>query len=225
MALVVQPAGSVEASGKFAGMVYSRNRGGQYVRGYRIPVQPRSNRQTQVRYDFQSMNRRWQDADQSVRDAFNDFGDTWTVPGRLGNSIRLTGQNWYIGLNTRLQTAGFRLLTAPPLNPQSDFTPEITFSQASLAAPVRITLNPAMSDGEAIWVYRSGAMPQSSNFQKPSLRFDQIITVTGTGPYEVLPASEIPTGGARFQFEVFAMDSQGRITPKIRRNFDAGIAK
>jgi hypothetical protein len=224
MALVIQPAGSIEASGKFSGTVYSRNRAGQYIRGYRIPVQPRTNRVTQVRFDFQAMNRQWQNQPQSVRDAFNDFGDTWGVPGRLGNTIKLTGQNWYIGLNTRLRIAGLNQITTPPLNPQSAFTPGLSLSQVSLAAPVMLSSTATLTDGNAIWLYRTGAMPQSSNFQKPSLRFDQVITATGPGPWEALPAAAIPEGGARFQFEYFAMDASGRITPKIRENFDAGIA-
>lgn len=103
------------ASGSIGGMTFSRNRGGMYIRGRGVPVNPNTGRQAAVRGVFAAMVQAWtNDLDETQRQGWIDYGKDVPVEDSLGEKIQLTGQQMFIRSNTlRVQAGQSVLLDAP----------------------------------------------------------------------------------------------------------------
>jgi len=224
MAVVQQPFGAVQASGSVAGMTALITRSGQILRQRRRPVQPRTSSVQDVRYNFASFNRMFQSLTAEEIQAWNDFGATWTIPGKLGSNIKVTGLNWFINFSVRLQKIGVTPPTAPPLNPNSDYFPELSVALTGSPASINLTISPLPTGDETIWVYYTGFLPLSSRFQKGSIRLRQIITSSATSPVTLIAAADIPNENCRVQFKFVAVDGSGRATPPLNQYVDIKAA-
>jgi hypothetical protein len=93
------------ASGKVRGLVASHNKGGAYFKGKTIPTNPRSSYQVAARGRLADLMARWRSTLTGVqRASWDTFAKNVTTIDTLGNSISLSGPNWYVGSNTlRLQ--------------------------------------------------------------------------------------------------------------------------
>lgn len=88
-------------SGSVAGATFSRNRFGPYIRNRAIPVNTQTSFQQEARNSFATIASRWNSTlTQAQRDAWDTYGANVAVIDGLGNSIHLTGLNWYIACNT-----------------------------------------------------------------------------------------------------------------------------
>lgn len=210
MAKILDPFGAREARGSVGGITASKGRFGQILRAKRSPVQPRSHDQQQKRFLLQSLVQHFITLDQTYITAWNDFAKNWTVTDSLGQSIHLTGLNWFIALNSRLVTLSSTPHDAPPLNPNCAYNPVILAQQAAGGDPITITFDTVPTAWQAIWCRWSDALPKTSSFKKKSLRQRLIIRSTDTSPKTaILYANLIPTI-SRYQFELFSVDEYGR---------------
>lgn len=106
MALVVLPEGQ-QRSGAQGGIVWSRNRGGAYIRGRGMPTNPNTDRQATVRQAVSTLTSRWSDVlTDADRFRWNLYAESITVLNRLGQERKLSGINHYVRSNVpRLQHA------------------------------------------------------------------------------------------------------------------------
>jgi len=104
--------GISEASGSTAGLTFSRNRYGAYVRARAIPVQPGSTRQLDARAALTYLTRAWSTILTPVQRAgWTLYGEAVTLTDSLGQSYKLPGNSWYIKLNAvRYYTRGSALI-------------------------------------------------------------------------------------------------------------------
>lgn len=106
MAVVRFPEGQ-QRSGSVGGAVYSHNRFGAYIRARSVPVNPNTARQVAARNLTRNLSIAWQteltQAQRNVWDAVADVID-WT--NALGDSVSLTGLNWYVRTNTARMQGG-----------------------------------------------------------------------------------------------------------------------
>lgn len=218
MAVVQQPFGSIQASGSIAGMTSSVSRAGQILRQRRRPRQPRSQAVQTIRYNFASLNRSFQNLTKAQIESWQDFADTWSVPGKLGSTIYLNALNWFAALNSPLLRLGVSLQTAPPLNPNPEYFPAISIELGSSPADIQITFDTAPSNNEAIWVYWTNPLPITSRFQKKSIRLQASLDSTATSPVQLIEAADVTADTAVYQFAVICTDDNGRATP--RQNFE-----
>lgn len=93
------------ASGSLAGVTASHNRGGQYLRNRTIPVNPNTARQQVTRSAFGGLVQAWSNELTDVQRAgWREYAANVPVTDTLGNTITLTGQQWFVANNTpRLQ--------------------------------------------------------------------------------------------------------------------------
>lgn len=104
-----------DARGKQNGIVYSRNRSGPYIRRKTTPTNPNTTAQGVARSTLSDLSKQWGNVlTQSQRDAWNAFATAWPTTDVFGNSINITGQNYFISLNARLQNAGLPIFLDPP---------------------------------------------------------------------------------------------------------------
>ncbi len=102
-------------SGSIGGTVYSRNRGGAYMRNRAIPVDPNTSFQINVRSILATQSQNWADLTDAQRAAWENWAVQNTVTNALGNQIRLSGHQAFVQINSRLHLVAATQLTAPPI--------------------------------------------------------------------------------------------------------------
>lgn len=100
MASVKYGGGVTQISGSMAGTVFARNRFGAYIRPRTKPVNPRSTSQQAIRLYLKYYTQRWHDTlNATQRSAWASYAAAVSRKNRLGESINLTGFNWYLAVN------------------------------------------------------------------------------------------------------------------------------
>jgi hypothetical protein len=87
-------------SGSANGLTASRNRGGRYFRARAIPTNPNTARQVQVRANFGAAVNDWGLLSIGDRDAWNLYASNVPVTNTLGETINLSGQQWFIAADS-----------------------------------------------------------------------------------------------------------------------------
>lgn len=115
MALVRYGAMIADASGSIGGTVFSRNRGGSYVRNRTTPLNPQTTFQSGVRSAFANLATRFATIlTDFQREAWRAYGEIVPVPNALGDDRFLTGLQHYIRSNSLLSLAGGTIVDEPP---------------------------------------------------------------------------------------------------------------
>lgn len=93
-----------QAAGKIGGTVFARNKTGLYARNWAKPTNPNSARQVDQRGWLTAAASAWKVLTDTQRAAWNEYAAGTPVMNRLGETVHLTGQNFYMKLNIlRLQ--------------------------------------------------------------------------------------------------------------------------
>ena len=104
-------------SGSQANTTASHNRAGQYLRNRRTPVSPtRTPKQGLARARFGTASAAWQSLTAALQSAWTSFAMSYPVVDSLGQSIVLTGQQYFIGIQSALMHCGQPMNTAVPTN-------------------------------------------------------------------------------------------------------------
>lgn len=115
--MAIFKAGSIatEVRGKIGGLVYSRNKGGLYVRSIGVPVQPDSELQAQQRSRMAELMAAWaSDLSAAERAAWEVYAANTTWYNSLGDAITLSGSQFFLRTNIlRLQCSLPRIDAAP----------------------------------------------------------------------------------------------------------------
>lgn len=149
-----------DARGKLGGQVFSKNRGGAYVRTKVTPVNPQSVFQSAVRASFATFSQAWSGLTQELRDSWNGAVSSWATTDIFGDLRNPTGKNLFLRLNQLATQAGWASFTTVPVKAEvpegivasaifnlADET--LTLEGVSNALDVRIVLRatPPLSQG------------------------------------------------------------------------------
>ena len=147
MALVKFGGGITQMSGRIAGNVFARNRGGNYVRAGTIPVNPNSPQQVIVRAVLAQLMVRWaQTLTPAQRIAWETYANAVAVVNRLGESIKLSGVNHYIRSNSLLLRAGDPVVDdGPTVLALPDQDPTIAITASVAAGTISVAFNDALN--------------------------------------------------------------------------------
>lgn len=151
-------------SGSLGGLTASHNKGGQYLRRRSVPTNPNTARQQAVRAKLTALTQAWNNVlTETQRQAWRDYAASTPRTDKLGQTITLTGQQWYIASNTpRLQqlTSGLsvagdgRVDAAPTINNTGEPTTAITVFTINTTTPLLTVTGlfsaPASADGFAL---------------------------------------------------------------------------
>lgn len=103
-----------DARGKLGGQVFSKNRGGAYVRTKVTPSNPRTTDQQTNRAILGSLSQGWSALTEAERLSWNSAVGNWLTTNIFGDSIKPSGKNLYIKLNKNLAYSGqATILNAP----------------------------------------------------------------------------------------------------------------
>lgn len=102
-------------SGSIGGTVFSRNKGGAYIRNRAIPLTVTSEKALKYKSCLTVISQYWQSVTAANRKAWEIYAQQNTVVNALGQSKALTAANHFVRLNTRLTISGDTLILVPPV--------------------------------------------------------------------------------------------------------------
>lgn len=217
MALVKNPFYSGQASGKVGSLVASRNRNGAYIRQNAKPVRPNTPTQTLRKYEFVQASNAFLQLSTTHVDEWNDFSDNYTVPNKLGDATRITGRNWFIGLNSRILALGVSVALSPPLNPEPTFLPNVSVAQTAAGNAITAGISVSLPAGSSLWVYGTNALTKTRRFKSGSMRLLTIFqTLTVAVNKTLIASANLVMDTSSYQFETRSVDAQGRATAPLR---------
>ena len=117
MALIVPGPAVALASGKAGGVVFSRGRGGPYIRNYAIPITVTSARALAVKSAFSLASQAWNSLAANSRTAWDQYALENPIINRIGQQRTMKGQHFYVGLSTRMRLVGDTPAGLPPVVP------------------------------------------------------------------------------------------------------------
>ena len=154
MAIIIPGAMVSQASGRIGGTIFSRNRGGAYVRNGSIPTTVTTRFAQLIKSVTAALSQAWAGLDAEVQEQWREWASQNPVINRLGQSRTLSGHQAFVKINARLVYAGFGAVESPPIGeaPEAFVPGEVTFVDEPLALTVAFSPTPAPA-GVAVQCY------------------------------------------------------------------------
>ncbi len=225
MALAKLGNGIIALSGKIAGLVYSRNRSGAIVRAWAKPVNPDTARQQAVRNIMQTLSTAWGNVLTATQRAqWNAYATAVLAKNKLGETIQLTGQNWFVGNNSAILSAGGPVVEDGPAilsKPDADPTFAVVVSEATQQLSVTFddSLPWANLDDGFLTVQMGTPQNPSREFFKGPYRIAGTVDGLTVGPpvSPALMAVPFPVQeGQKVFVQARIMEADGRVSAQFR---------
>lgn len=206
------------ASGSIRGMTASHNRGGQYLRGRTIPTNPNSVFQQAVRNNLSVLQTRFLSTlTAAQRLAWTTYAQNTPVTDSLGNSIKLTANQWYIACNSLRLQAGIAVVDAGPttfgLPTFTTPVPTIVAAGTTVSMAFTNTDSWATAVGGALLIFASRPQNPTVNFFKGPYRFAGKVlgaVTPPTSPAVITLPFPIGPVGSKMYFRAVAVGVDGR---------------
>jgi len=104
----------VAMSGKLGGHVFSKNKGGAYMRTKVTPTNPRTSFQQAVRALLGSLSQQWSGLTAAARASFNNAVSDFQTTNIFGDTVKPSGKNLFVKLNQNAIGAGFPAVNTAP---------------------------------------------------------------------------------------------------------------
>jgi len=114
MAKILFGALLADARGKVGGTVFSRNKGGAYMKNKVTPLNPRTIAQVAIRNLLAALSAAWRNLTAAQIAAWNAAVLNFPRTDIFGASKTPTGKNLYVGLNANLNSVGAASISAVP---------------------------------------------------------------------------------------------------------------
>lgn len=212
-----------DASGSIGGATASKNRGGNYFRRRRAPVNPNTARQVEVRSTMAGLNQFWMALTSPERAAWQTYADAVPpIDNGYGAVIR-TGQNQYLRSNIVRLQAGLTRIDAAPTTYNygvpvvAIHTP--VFNVDSLAISFQFSLNvPTDEAGDVVW-YISRPYAPSRNFYRGPFQFAKTLAIASSVDFvnestnvSALASEYAPEQGAKSSIRAAIAYDDGRVS-------------
>ena len=177
-----------QASGSLAGLTFSHNRGGQYIRARTTPVNPATAFQVAIRNTVAALTSTWQNVLTAVqRTAWETYAVNVPLSDTLGEPRNAGGLGMYVRTNVpRIQNSVARLDVAPTNFDLGSFTnPSITSVTSATGILLLAFTNTdawAAAAGGYLFLYASRQQSPSINYFKGPYRLAGKIAGAGTPP-------------------------------------------
>jgi hypothetical protein len=175
-----------QISGRVGGSVFSHNRGGMYIRNGSIPSVSQTQKAMNYKGYLAMASQYYANLTDAQAAAWREYAANHPVTNRLGRSHTLTGGNWFVACNARLQAAG----ASPRLLPPNAPAPTGTLITAAAVAAGAGTATIDFADtptGAAIGAWIRGARVQSGRITNVRNKLTEIVITAGaeTSPIDI----------------------------------------
>ena len=179
----VQFGGGISAmSGKLAGNVFARNKGGAYARNWVKPTNPSTVAQQNQRNTLSLKSAAWRTLTDSQRDSWKSWADDNPVLDRLGASIVLTGAQGYTKININRDNAtDAATQSTTPSAPT--FTANIVDTTSSLtmdiaASDFDVPLGAGAAENDIMFMFASKPVSAGVTNTNSQLRLVSVVTLS-----------------------------------------------
>lgn len=208
-----------DARGKLGGQVFSKNRGGSYIRTKVTPNNPQSADQSTVRTFFGLISQEWSGLSNADRKTWNEAVDSYQQTNIFGDLVNPSGKALYQRLNQNLRLAGESGLSVAPA---VEGAPDIAVSGVSIDTTAEeITLAKAGGASSYILQVRASG-PVSAGTSNVSNKFKTVYydKAGGTAPADTwagyVDKFGTPQIGERIFFQVYAVYGNGVKSPAVK---------
>lgn len=152
-----------ELRGRIAGVVFSHNKGGDYVRKGTTPTNPNTARQQATRTILGDLASAWTNTlSAAQRDAWNTYAEGHSIKDAFGEDIYITGLAWFQRCNARLIDAGDAIMTSPPAGVAPGGITQLTVAFSG-GDQVDVDITGALGADERLQLFGSLPVSQGSN--------------------------------------------------------------
>jgi hypothetical protein len=158
-----------DGRGKLGGQVFSKNRGGAYIRSKVTPTNPQSTAQTIVRQSFAEYSQNWSALTATLITAWNASVSSWSKTDIFGDLRNPTGKNLYLRLNQNATLAGYPGISSPPEKAEM-ISGIVTIVLFSVGNAEIILDGRYVGSGARVVISSSGAVSNGTSYVKNLLR-------------------------------------------------------
>lgn len=185
----------VDGRGKLGGHVFSKNRGGAYVRTKVTPVNPQTSAQVLVRARLAQLSQDWRTITQDQRNAWNAAVADYQRTDIFGALRSPSGQQLYVRVNSNILIAGgVQIAVPPPVTSSPDF---VTFTPSADESTPAFDITFAPTPVPANTSYIVECTPPVSpgrNFVKNLYRIVQVFPAADVSPTAIITAYQAKFG-------------------------------
>lgn len=200
-----------QVSGRVGGTVFSRNRGGMYLRNGSIPSIVQTQKATLYKSYLALASQYYANLDDAEAAAWREYAANHPVTNRLGRTHTLSASNWFVACNARLLAAGETPIALPPNAPSPTGSLISAAAVAAGAGTATITLatSPTGANKHA-WI--RGARVQSGRITNVKNKLTEILITGANAASPINIATELKAELGSFQagdwyhFEVRLLD-------------------
>ena len=185
----------MDARGKLAGIVFSANTHGAYIRRRVTPVNVASPAQLLVRQFFTANSQGWRGLTDDQRKGFIEQKDNFKTTDVFGDSKSPTGQNLFIKLNQNLLQISESALTDVPLPEEVQGFIRLALEADTGIGTFTLTFDPAIDAGVKVLVFATAPLSAGVNFVKADFRIIAVLDSSDVSPKD-LAAEYIDKNGA-----------------------------
>ena len=201
----------IPRSGSYAGVTSSHNRAGQYLRNRRTPVNNPTPRRTLIRSALGSASAAYGALTGGQQLAWAAAADAHPITDRLGQSIKLTGHQFFVSNYVSCLNAGLAL----PVSPPTDYTvyaPAPASAVFTTAGGLVVTWTPSPNTGDVANLAASKPLPSGRTFNATFSQYGSTDATSGTFTISTAGYSAIfgtPAVGQRVFFRLTPVSVQG----------------
>jgi hypothetical protein len=166
----------VDASGKLGGQVFSKNRGGAYIRTKATPLNPQTTAQMTIRGIFASISSAWSGLTEASRQSFNNLVSSYARTDIFGDLRNPSGKNLFQRLNQNLVISGQPQITTCVQPSEVPFANLSAVTLDSASPAIDLTYN-GNTTGSKVVVWATPPLSAGTSFVKNKLR--QIAVTAG----------------------------------------------
>lgn len=159
----------VDGSGKLGGHVFSKNRGGNYLRTKTTPVNPQTAAQTLVRATFANISSQWSALTNTQRQSWEDRKAEYARTNIFGDLKNPNGKSLFQRLNQALLNNGKSLLQVCPPAAEVPIALGVTISATISPQEINFAYTNDLTN-QTVIVYATPPVSAGTSFVKNKLR-------------------------------------------------------
>ena len=170
---------------KLNGSVFSKNRGGSYLRNKVTPVNPQTTYQSTVRGWFQEGSQAWRGLTEEKRTAWNNAVDNFKKTDIFGDIKTPSGSNLFLKLWMNANNAKVSPLSSPPIDNNAPVVMQFTASCEVGAGELPIEYEPALLDNANAIIEATPCYSTGKSFNKNLFSVITTLTSGSSSPYDL----------------------------------------
>lgn len=225
MAKIKTTAIVADIRGKLNGSVFSKNRGGAFVRTKVTPSNPQTSYQAAVRSILGGLAQGWRSLTQAQRDAWNSAVSNYTGTDIFGDIKTPSGINLYTKLNANLAEVGMAYINTPPLPQGAASVTELSGSADISSLNITVDAGAGNVPASNAFVIRATA-PQSPGKKFLKGKYRNITVIAAGSPMQnniwadYVARFGTPVAGQKIGVECYMVNTAtGEKSPSISTDF------